>query len=81
MIGVTGYTLDSPSPTVSQLDVLAACYADSLRYVLSFPWEFFPTIVNSLQLICDEYFARFGALIIITFLLDLHLFVLVAVRK
>lgn len=62
VIGVTGSTWDSPSPTVSRLDVLAACYADSLRYFLPFPWEFLPTIGDSLQLIgC---FARFGALVV-----------------
>lgn len=64
VIGVTGFTWDSPSPTVSRLDFLAACYADSLCYVLPFPCQFLPTIGNSLQLIGDKCFARFGALVV-----------------
>lgn len=37
VIGVTGSTWDSPSLTVSKMDVLAVCYAASLRYILLFP--------------------------------------------
>lgn len=67
VIGVTGYTWDTPSPiSLGWMSLLLAMLITlrSLRYVLPFPWEFLPTIGNSLQLIGDECFARFGALVV-----------------